>query len=104
MRNILKAMLLLVCLSGFSMAVAQESMAEPVVQDQPVSEGGVEAPKAKKKGGFTLFLIVFLVAVLFVLSSATALKRMGGKPPLRVKTPPPNRRGKLPEGDKRFRL
>ncbi len=96
---------MLICLHGFTSAYGIEALPDETVQEtQAATEKAAAAPQeAEKNNGFSVFLVVFLIAVLFVLSSATALKGLGGKPPAR-RTAKPSSPRKLPEGNKRFRL
>lgn len=84
-----------------------------VSADGTESELTAEVPppeKAEGWSGFSIFILVFVISVLFVLSSATALTRMGGgkssKPPKRaVKSPAASpKRSRIPQGEDRFRL
>ncbi len=105
MRKLLQLMVLLGCLAAWPAAFAQE----PVDNGEAVSAPASSEVAAEEKGGWsgmTVFAVVFVFALLFVLSSATALNSLGGKkrqpPPSRPKTTPSQR--KVPEGKDRFRL
>lgn len=107
MRNVLKALLMFFSLTCTAWATSDVA-APGAVEESTVLAQAEEGKKAQKEHKYGVFLVVFLVSVLFVLSSATALKRMGGgKPVTRGKTGQsrrPGSQGKLPEGEKRFRL
>lgn len=83
-----------------------------VATDGTSVEHSVEAPPDQPDegwSGFSIFLLVFTVSVLFVLSTATALNRMGGgggKPPTgRPRKPTTTaKRSSLPKDRERFRL
>lgn len=74
--------------------------AEQAVAAEPESEEGWS--------GFSVFLLVFIISILFVASTATALNNMGGKaPPKRPGKPRPKSTAtgrKLPQGRDRFKL
>lgn len=104
MRNLMKVILVACCLYGLPALHA----AEPVTGKPPQSEAtGTAQPGTpqKKKGSVSLFWVVFIIAILFVLSSATALNALGRRPPSHNKgagAPRPHR--KPAKDERRFRL
>jgi hypothetical protein len=98
-------MILLGCLAAWTATFAQEAPANGEAVSAPANS---EDTAEDKEGwsGMTVFAVVFIFALLFVLSSATALNNLGGKkrqpPQPRSKTTPSRR--KVPEGKDRFRL
>lgn len=102
MRRFLGVFLLVACLvwlpsGGF--AAAQE------VPTGATAQKSAKKPQKEKGNGVTLFLLVFGGAVLFVLSTATALNSLGGKPPAkRDDARAPARRSANGDPKSRFRL
>lgn len=72
----------------------------------PAGQQEQEKGADKEDNGMLIFWLVFAGAVLFVLSSATALNSLGGKPPPRSHGDGtgPQRKKKTAEGKERFRL
>lgn len=110
MRKFLQTLLLLCCLGPI---VATHAAAEDVVvengttaqaagESQHAQSG--EAKEKKGWSGMTIFLLVFIFSVLFLISSATALNRLGGKPPPRQKGQTNSAQRKAQTGKERFRL
>jgi hypothetical protein len=100
----MKGLIMVWCLCWLPAVLAEEA---PHAQQQPETVAEEGSGTDKEGGGMTVFLLVFLFSILFVLSSATALKALGGKqPPARGKPrpKPTQTRKKLPEGEERFRL
>lgn len=108
MRNVFQALLISFSLTCSVWAAGNVVVPESAGGDTTVITEAEGAKNEQKKHKYGVFLVVFLISILFVLSSATALKRMGGgKPAIRGKSRPSRKhgsQGKLPEGEKRFRL
>lgn len=97
-----------VCVVGMSAAQAVRALpeSEPTVVEMP-ADGKTDQAKAGWSG-MTIFLLVFVFSILFVISSATTMNKLGGKG---KKTPPKQRprkatssNNKIPHGKDRFRL
>lgn len=103
-RNLFKVLLVACCLYGLPALHA----AEPATDKSPQSETTqTEQPGTpqKKKGSVSLFWVVFIIAILFVLSSATALNSLGRRPPSHNKgANAPQPRRKSAKDERRFRL
>jgi len=102
-QNRIKALLMLCWLCWIPPLHAEDgAVSKPTASAEIAQESAT--PKEKKEG-FSLFWIVFGVSILFVLSSATALNRLGGKPPSRSEggTLRP-RKESGDEEERRFRL
>lgn len=106
--KLMHILFVLVCLAGFSTSYATETpISEQTQMEEPAKE---KDAKSEGWSGFTIFLLVFVFALLFVISSATAMNRLGGKgwaPRSREATPPTPKKttdSKLREGKDRFRL
>jgi len=101
--KVIKALVIACCLNWLPVVHAEEVPADKPVQTEVSPAATHTDEKKTKKGGVSTFWIVFIVSILFVLSSATALNTMGKKPPPRGsdKTPP---RKKSDNGKNRFRL
>lgn len=102
MRSLISIVLLFCCLYWLPVVHAEEtesgkSQASAMVDQEKTAT-------KEKKDNFTLFWIVFAVSILFVISSATALNRMGGKPPSGGKEGTPSPRKKPADDERRFRL
>lgn len=110
MRKILQTLLLLCCLGPIAatQAAADDAVVENEATDQTdgESQDAQRGVKKEKKGwsGMTIFLLVFTFSVLFLISTATALNRLGGKPPPRPKSSDTSPRKKAKTGKERFRL
>ena len=112
MRKVIQTLFLLCCF-GIIMtsAVAAEESGD-VAESEATAQADAEAQEAQsgeekeKKGwsGMTIFLLVFIFSVLFLISSATAMNRLGGKPPPRQEGQGPSPRRKAQTGKERFRL
>ncbi|MCW8827897.1 MAG: hypothetical protein OQK94_02450 [Gammaproteobacteria bacterium] len=103
MQRVLQAIIVMCCLVSFSALYAQEtSPAEQLTIEAQADEKG----DGEQKGwsGMTIFWLVFAFSVLFLISSATALNRLGGKPPPIRKKPETRPRSKANESRGRFRL
>jgi hypothetical protein len=106
-----KRLLALIIIAGLSGAVpalgaeTPQAPAQPPVGEQQVGD------EEEGSDGMLVFGLVFLFALLFVLSSATALNTLGGKPRAnkdkdkpRPRPGPAPTRNKMPQGKERFRL
>lgn len=103
-RNLMKVLIVACSLYWLPALHAAEPAAGKAAQSSEVASPEQAGVKEEKKGGFSIFWIVFLVSILFVLSSATALNRLGGKPPPRGKGGAPRPRKKAANDERRFRL
>lgn len=101
MKNVVKALMLIYCLCWQPITYAVEPMSDKPVQSETTTQPQ-DMAKPKKKG-MSIFWIVFAVAILFVISSATALNRLGGKAPKRDNENP-RPRNKSGKDRDRFRL
>ena len=93
-------------LAWFTSGYAEEH-ASSVEQKTEATKPAEDKPKQEEGHGISVFWMVFIGAILFVLSSATALNSLGGKPPPRSGDGT-SRRPRKPKDDKdpkdRFRL
>lgn len=103
MRGLLQVMMVLLSL------MAPPAFAAEQAGDAAPPASAAEAQSQEKDEGWsgtTIFLLVFIFSVLFVLSSATAMNALGGRKP--TPRPGPRRQSpgerKKPEGKDRFRL
>lgn len=109
MLKLLQVLVVMGCLFGLSQGYAAEAPVSAAVQVEAPAEGK-DAEESKGWSGFTIFLLVFVFALLFVISSATAMNALGGKgraPRNRDEATPKRKKStesKLPEGQDRFRL
>lgn len=104
MRILLGALVVIWELCWLPSGVADET-GESAKDVQVAVQHAAEKPQQEKGHGFSLFWIVFIVAILFVVSSATALNTLGGKPPPRSGSGDASKRKKAAEDPKdRFRL
>jgi len=100
----MKALVVACCLWWLPAVHAQAETAGTSVEVEAPSTAKAGAEK-EKKGGFSVFWVVFLVSILFVISSAAGLNALGGKPPPqgKGKTPPPRKKARSDDA-RRFRL
>lgn len=108
MLKLLQVLVVMGCLFGLSQGYAAEAPGSAAAQVEVPAEG--KDAESKGWSGFTIFLLVFVFALLFVISSATAMNALGGKgraPRNRDEATPKRKKStesKLPEGQDRFRL
>ncbi|MFO7592584.1 MAG: hypothetical protein R6X15_00875 [Pseudomonadota bacterium] len=108
MFKLLKLFVVIGCVGGMPLCYGGDA---PVSESAQV-EASIDDKDEKSEGwsGFTIFLLVFVFALLFVISSATAMNALGGKkgaPPGRDRKPPQRKKitgDKLPQGKDRFRF
>jgi hypothetical protein len=105
LRKLLGVLLLFSCLFWLTAGYAEE--AEVTSGQASDTTHQVEKKPEKSEGhGISVFLLVFIGAILFVISTATALNALGGKPPPRsgsgTTTKPRKSSSEDPKG--RFRL
>lgn len=103
MQKLVTILLVLFCLGG-PPAVQAEQAPDAESAQAAAPAGEEQAPEEEGWSGFSIFLLVFVFSVLFILSSATALSRMGGKPPPRTPHKPSSQRPGGSDGKDRFRL
>lgn len=105
MRKLLGVLALFSCLfwlpAGYAGETAATSSQEPVAAHQAEKK-----PEKSEGHGISIFLLVFIGAILFVISTATALNALGGKPPPRSGsgTTPKPRKSPSEDPKDRFRL
>ena len=97
----MKAVVVVCCLCWLPAVHAQQETAGTQVEATSTAKAGTEK---EKKGGFSVFWVVFLVSILFVISSATALNALGGRPPSHDKGKTPPLRKRAGNDERRFRL
>jgi len=97
----MKSLIMVYCLCWLPSIHAETPAADKPAQSESTTQA--VTPAKAKKGGMSVFWIVFVIAILFVISSATALNRLGGKPPKHGdnKARPRNKSG---TDEHRFRL
>ena len=108
MLKILQVLVVICCFGGLPLSYAGDpALSQPVQVEVSADDKGEQSGGWS---GFTIFLLVFVFALLFVISSATAMNALGGKkgaPRSRDEAPPKRKKSterKLPEGKDRFRL
>ncbi|MEJ2407167.1 MAG: hypothetical protein P8171_23365 [Candidatus Thiodiazotropha sp.] len=104
MKKLMRALLLLLVTCGMMPVYAETVSVEPSSPVEKASPAKKDIEGKEKSNGMTLFLLVFIGAVLFVLSSASALNALGGRPPRKDGTTPPVKKKKSGDERDRFRL
>jgi len=105
LRKLLSILVLALCLGGWPSAYAADE-GQSAKSAETTSQQKEKKADTREDDGMMIFWLAFLGAILFVLSSATALNSLGGKPPPRRNGDgaEPDRKKNVAEGKDRFRL